>query len=240
MAGYIILAILVGIQLLVILPRYFVKKNNKAAAEAQFEEYVRNMVAIDKIYMSHARSISKNLNMINYWLKTGIDPTDDEEDEKQAKTAENFRRSPVINGAEARKWSTAVNGARAEKQEDKAAKALRLPEFDVEGMEPCDVEQDHMHFFYSTAYGENLYYCVTPEALEKKYYKTVLYFTTLRPSQIPLVYPYKYEGAQMLSIYKHPGQALWLLKNWKLIREAFEADKEEDSEIDKDLKDFDL
>ena len=60
-------------------------------------------------------------------------------------------------------------------------------------------------------------------------------------TNIPVVYPYKYEGAQMLSLYKHPAQTVWFLKNWKSIREGLEGGAYEDIvELDDSVADFDL
>jgi hypothetical protein len=55
------------------------------------------------------------------------------------------------------------------------------------------------------------------------------------------VYPHKYEGAQMLSLYKHPAQTVWFLKNWKLIREGLEGNASEMPPLDESITDeFDL
>jgi hypothetical protein len=92
-----------------------------------------------------------------------------------------------------------------------------------------------------TDYGDYIYYCATPEFLEAEDYKHVIFFTTARTTNIPLVYPHKYEGAQMLSLYKHPAQTVWFLKNWKLIREGLEGGAEEKAPLDESITDeFDL
>ncbi|MCR5581314.1 MAG: hypothetical protein K6F66_06975, partial [Pseudobutyrivibrio sp.] len=94
---------------------------------------------------------------------------------------------------------------------------------------------------YSTDFGEAITYCVTPGALSKHMYRNVVYFTTARPSNIPLVYPHKYEGAQMLSLYKHPAQTVWFLQNWKLIREGLEGAGSADIPLDESItNEFDL
>ena len=102
-------------------------------------------------------------------------------------------------------------------------------------MTPCDVEQTEMKFWYSEDFGENIFYCVTPIALSKQMYKNIIYFTTARPANMPLVYPFKYEGAQMLSLYKHPAQTVWFLQNWKLIREGLESAALDIPELDESI-----
>ena len=81
------LAILViSLNLLIGMPIYFKRKNAKAAARAVFQEQWDDMVSLDKHYAPHIQQLNKNLNIINYWLKTGKDPTESEEEaEKQEK-----------------------------------------------------------------------------------------------------------------------------------------------------------
>ncbi len=232
--------IVIGIPLLFILPLYFRRKNTLEAARLEFEEYIKNMVKLDKFYAGHQRLLSKNLNTINYWLKTGKDPSETEEDSERAEQEDRFFAG-LMNPVEAKKWKNALKKAKEDNTEDEEIKALRTNEFEVKGMEPMEVEQEEMKFYYSEDYGENIYYCVTPEAVSKHMYRNVLFFTTARPTNIPLVYPYKYEGAQMLSLYKHPSQTVWFLKNWKLIREGLEGMSEDDVDLDESItNDFDL
>lgn len=235
------LAILViSLNLLIGMPIYFKRKNAKAAARAAFQEQWDDMVSLDKHYAPHIQQLNKNLNIINYWLKTGKDPTESEEEaEKQEKEDRFF--AGLMNPLEAKKWKEAVKKAKEENNIDLDIKSIRVEEFQVYDMDPMEVDQTEMKFNYCTDAGEYIYYCVNPEAIEKKMYRHVVFFTTSRPTNIPLVYPYKYEGAQMLSLYKHPGQTVWFLKNWRLIREGLEGDYDEEAvELDEDVADFDL
>ncbi|MBQ7148062.1 MAG: hypothetical protein IJR96_04865 [Pseudobutyrivibrio sp.] len=235
------LAILViSLNLLIGMPIYFKRKNAKAAARAVFQEQWDDMVSLDKHYAPHIQQLNKNLNIINYWLKTGKDPTESEEEaEKQEKEDRFF--AGLMNPLEAKKWKEAVKKAKEENNIDLDIKSIRVEEFQVYDMDPMEVDQTEMKFNYCTDAGEYIYYCVNPEAIEKKMYRHVIFFTTSRPTNIPLVYPYKYEGAQMLSLYKHPGQTVWFLKNWRLIREGLEGDYDEEAvELDEDVADFDL
>ncbi len=235
------LAILViSLNLLIGMPIYFKRKNAKAAARAAFQEQWDDMVSLDKHYAPHIQQLNKNLNIINYWLKTGKDPTESEEEaEKQEKEDRFF--AGLMNPLEAKKWKEAVKKAKEENNIDLDIKSIRVEEFQVYDMDPMEVDQTVMKFNYCTDAGEYIYYCVNPEAIEKKMYRHVIFFTTSRPTNIPLVYPYKYEGAQMLSLYKHPGQTVWFLKNWRLIREGLEGDYDEEAvELDEDVADFDL
>lgn len=235
-----IFVILIGIQLLVGMPIYFKKKNVKAALQAEFDDYVRGMVKLDKQYAPHIQQLNKHLNTINYWLKTGKDPNENEEDSEKAEKEDRFFAG-LMDPLEAKKWRKAVKEAKKKgEQEDQEVKDLRVPAFTVTGMEPLDVKQPKMKFYYATDFGEYIYYCVTPGNISKKMYKQVLYFTTSRPGNMPLVYPHKYDGAQMLSLYKHPAQTVWFLKNWKLIREGLEHQDEVLPELDADISEFDL
>lgn len=231
---------LIGVQLLVAMPIYFRKKNVRVARTAQYEEYVSNMLEQDKIYAQHSRQLNKNLNIINYWLKTGKDPTENEEDSEKAEQEDRFFAG-LMDPLEVRKWKKSIKAAKEDNSVDEDIKSLRIDEFTARGMEPMEVEQDEMTFYYMTDYGEYIYYCVTPEFLELGDYKHVIYFTTSRSANIPLVYPHKYEGAQMLSLYKHPAQTVWFLKNWKLIREGLEGGIDDLPPIDESVTDeFDL
>jgi len=214
MVGYVVLFIIIGILLLIWMPWYFIRKNNKGASQAAFEEYLKEMNKYDKSYMPHIAQLSNNLDMINYWLKTGNEPAELQE----ASGAKN--KSKVLSSDQMAKWSPSDDEDLLGPNE--IAKAMRNPDFVVYDLEPNEFGQDEVQFFYSSDYIDYVYYCATPEALEKKFYKNVLYFTTSKPTQIPVVYPNKYEGAQMLSLYKHPCQAIWFLKNWKKIRNALE------------------
>ncbi|MCR4831733.1 MAG: hypothetical protein K5883_09820 [Pseudobutyrivibrio sp.] len=233
--------IIMGIGLMIVLPLYFKHKNAMQAYKEQYESYLKKMVALDKQYAPHISLLTKNLNTINYWLKTGKDPSESEEESEKAEQEDRFF-SGLMNPLEAKKWKEALKKARLDsEEEDFDIKALRVGEFEVTNMTPCDVEQTEMHFQYSEDFGENIFYCVTPIALSKKMYKNILYFTTARPSNMPLVYPYKYEGAQMLSLYKHPAQTVWFLQNWKLIREGLESAALNIPELDDSItNDFDL
>ncbi len=232
--------LVVGLNMMIGMPIYFKRKNARAAARAVFEEQWEKMVEIDKLYAPHIHQLNQNLNIINYWLKTGKDPTESEEEsEKQQKEDKFF--AGLMTPLEAKKWKEAVKRAKGEYDPDFDVKSLRVPEFSAEDMEPMDVEQTEMKFNYCTDSGDYIYYCANPEAIEKKMYRYVVFFTTARTTNIPIVYPYKYEGAQMLSLYKHPGQTVWFLKNWKLIREALEGNFAEDVvALDEDVADFDL
>jgi len=235
-----VFVLIVGINLLIGLPFYFKWKNNMEAARVAFEDYLKNMAQIDKQYQSHARILSKNLNTINYWLKTGKDPNETKEESEIVEKEDRFFAG-LMDTMEARKWKAAVKKARQDDSEDEDVKSIRVEEFEAIDMDPCDVEQTEMKFYYSTDFGENIFYCVTPQALSKHMYKNVLFFTTARPANMPLVFPYKYEGAQMLSLYKHPSQTVWFLKNWRLIREGLEGASPYDANIDESVtKDFDL
>ena len=235
-----IFVIFMGIALLICLPFYFKQKNTMEAYKKEFEDYLKEMVRLDKQYAPHLNELNKNLNIINHWLKTGKDPTESEEESEKVEKEDRFFAG-LMSPLEAKKWREALQKARVEDIEDFDIKSLRTNEFDVKDMDPCDVKQTHMKFCYSEDFGENIYYCVTEDAVARKMYKQVVYFTTARPTNIPLVYPYKYEGAQMLSLYKHPAQTVWFLKNWKLIREGLESAGLDAPEIDKSItNDFDL
>lgn len=227
--------IIMGITLIIVLPFYFKYKNGMEAYKAQFEGYLKKMVSLDKQYAPHINLLTKNLNTINYWLKTGKDPTESEEESEKAEQEDRFFAG-LMNPVEAKKWKEALKKARLDAEEaDFDIKALRVGEFDVTGMTPCDVEQTEMKFWYSEDFGENIFYCVTPIALSKQMYKNIIYFTTARPANMPLVYPFKYEGAQMLSLYKHPAQTVWFLQNWKLIREGLESAALDIPELDESI-----
>ncbi len=235
-----ILVIVVGISALVGLPFYFKRKNDLQAAREEFEYYLKLMVQMDKQYAPHVRLLTNNLNTINYWLKTGKDPSESEEEAEKAEQEDRFFKG-LMNPVEAKKWKDAVKKAKQEDLEDFDIKSIRVNEFDVKDMEPCDVGQTDMKFYYSDDFGENIYYCINPDAVSKRLYRHLVFFTTARTTNIPLVYPYKYEGAQMLSLYTHPAQTVWFLQNWKLIREGLESGKIEVPEIDESVTDeFDL
>lgn len=235
-----ILVCVFGLELLVGLPLYFRKKNARDAIRAEFDAYVKEMIKQDKAYAPHIKQLNKNLNIINHWLKTGKDPTEDQEESEKAEKEDRFFAG-LMDPLEAKKWRKAVKDAKKEGQlEDLDVKSLRVNDFACRGMDPCDVSQTEMKFNYATDYGEYIYYCATPEYLQKKLYKFVVYFTTSRTGNIPLMYPHKYDGAQMLSLYKHPAQTVWFLKNWKLIREGLESAKDDEVPLDKSITDFDL
>ena len=232
--------LLMGIALLVGLPIYFRRKNALEAYRKAFEEYLKTMVKLDKHYAPYTNQLNKNLNTINYWLKTGKDPTESEEESEKAQNEDRFFAG-LMSPKEVKKWKEALQKANAEDLEDFDIKSLRVNEFEVKDMDPSDVEQTEMAFSYSEDFGENIYYCVTPNAVAKHLYKQIIFFTTARPTNIPLVYPYKYEGAQMLSLYKHPAQTVWFLQNWKLIREGLETANIDLPELDESITDdFDL
>ena len=232
--------LLIGITALIGLPIYFKYKNAMAAYRAEYEAYLKEMVALDKKYAPHFRQLNKHLNTINHWLKTGKDPEESEEEAEKAEKEDRFFAG-LMDPLEAKKWKEALKKAKAEDLEDFDVKAMRVDKFEVYGMEPMEVKQSEMKFAYAKEFDDCIYYCVTPEALSKHLYKNVLFFTTSRPTNLPLVYPYKYEGAQMLSLYKHPAQTVWFLKNWKLIREGLEnMAADEPVELDDSIVDFDL
>lgn len=232
--------LLIGIHLLIAMPIYFKRKNVKTAAREAFKEQWENMVALDKHYAQHIQQLNKNLNIINYWLKTGKDPTESEEEAEKQQQEDRFFAG-LMNPLEAKKWKEAVRKAKEEQNIDLDIKEMRVEEFEVHDMDPMDTDQTDIKFHYATDSGEYIYYCINPEAVEKKMYRYLVFFTTSRPTNIPIVYPYKYEGAQMLSLYKHPGQTVWFLKNWKLIREGLEGEMDlEEVELDEDVADFDL
>ena len=232
--------LLISLSLLIGLPIYFKKKNARVASNEAFQEYWQNMVSLDKYYAIHIEQLNKHLNTINYWLKKGIDPTESEEDQERLEQEDRFFAG-LMNPLEAKKWRESVKKAREDDSEAEDVKSIRVNEFFVEDMEEMEVEQSKMDFVYAPDLDDCIYYCATPEALEKKDYRHVIYFTTSRPTNIPVVYPYKYEGAQMLSLYKHPAQTVWFLKNWKSIREGLEGGAYEDIvELDDSVADFDL
>ena len=231
---------LAGLNLLVGLPIHFIRKNARREAQQQFQEYWQGLVNLDKQYTPHIEQLNKHLNTINYWLKTTVDPTESEEDQERVEQEDRFFAG-LMNPLEAKKWKEAVRNARAEAETDDSLKEARIRDFFVDNMEPMEVEQTKMNFVYAPEYDDCIYYCVTPEALVKQEYRHVIFFTTSRPTGIPIAYPYKYEGAQMLSLYKHPAQTVWFLKNWKLIREGLEGGSEEDLvALDESIADFDL
>ncbi len=239
MAGYIIICICVGIVLLIVLLLYFSKKNEEEAAKAEFQDYLNELHEIDTKYYPHMRQLGKNLNIVNYWLKTGHDPAQSEEDSENAKKEDLFYAGRM-DKLEARKWANAVKKSMEAEAEDAAKKKSRVPEFTVENMNGLDWEQYEMKFIYSKDFGESICYCGTPEALEKQHYKYVVFFTTARPANLPLVYPYKYEGAQLVSLYKHPSQAYWFLDNWKLIRDGLEGTSAKATMVGESLAEFNL
>ena len=217
----IIIAILVGVQLIIILPRYFIKSNNRKAAQASFDSFVKELSKYDKQYGAYGRQLTKTLNVINYWLRTGNDPAELDLNIESDELRDKERVAAM--------------------EDNIVVKEKRNAEFDVYGLEENEFGQESATFHYSHDYIECIYYCITPEALEKKYYRNVIYCTTSKPTNIPMVYPYKYDGAQMISLYKHPSQAMWFVKNWKKIREELEAVSEEpDLEMDAALDDFNL
>jgi hypothetical protein len=232
--------LLISLSLLVGLPIYFRKKNARVASNEAFQEYWQNMVSLDKYYAIHIEQLNKHLNTINYWLKKGIDPTESEEEQEKLEQEDRFFAG-LMNPLEAKKWRESVKKAREDDSEAEDVKSIRVNEFFVGDMEEMEVEQSKMDFVYAPDLDDCIYYCATPETLEKKDYRHVIYFTTSRPTNIPVVYPYKYEGAQMLSLYKHPAQTVWFLKNWKSIREGLEGGAYEDIvELDDSVADFDL
>ncbi|SDB04272.1 hypothetical protein SAMN02910298_00027 [Pseudobutyrivibrio sp. YE44] len=236
-----IIVLLISLNLLIAMPIYFKRKNARTAAREAFQEKWDNMVELDKHYAAHINELNKHLNTINYWLKTGKDPNaSEEESEKQEKEDRFF--AGLMSPLEAKKWKAAVEKAKKENElEDIDVKSLRVNDFCCVDMEPMEVEQSKMEFVYGSDFGDYIYYCATPDTLENQLYRHVIYFTTARPTAIPLVYPYKYEGAQMLSLYKHPGQTVWFLKNWKHIRQGLEGNLQPEwFELDEDVADFDL
>ncbi|MCR5580061.1 MAG: hypothetical protein K6F66_00605, partial [Pseudobutyrivibrio sp.] len=186
-----LLVIFCGIALLIGLPFYFKRKNLMEAAQRDFEDYLKNMVLLDKHYAPHIRQLTKNLNTINFWLKTGKDPSENEEDSETMAKEDRFFAG-LMDPIEAKRWRAAVKKAKTEDVEDLEVKSIRVSDFEVSDMDPSDVEQTEMNFTYSTDFGEAITYCVTPGALSKHMYRNVVYFTTARPSNIPLVYPHKY------------------------------------------------
>ena len=231
---------ILGLALLAGLPAFFGWKNTMQATKEQYANTLKELAKLDKQYTPHTNQLNKNLNTINYWLKTGKDPTESEEESEKAEQEDRFFKG-LMNPVEAKKWKDAVKKAKQEDLEDFDIKSIRVNEFDVKNMEPCDVGQTDMKFYYSDDFGENIYYCINPDAVSKRLYRHLVFFTTARTTNIPLVYPYKYEGAQMLSLYTHPAQTVWFLQNWKLIREGLESGKIEVPEIDESVTDeFDL
>ncbi len=236
-----ICVLFISLNLLIAMPIYFKKKNARDAVKAAFKEQWDDMVALDKHYAPHIEELNKHLNTINYWLKTGKDPNASEEESEKLEQEDRFFAG-LMSPLEVKKWKAAVEKAKQQHElEDIDVKSLRVEEFSCSDMDPMDVEQYKVDFHYGTDYGDYIYYCATPNTLENQMYRQVVFFTTARPTSIPLVYPYKYEGAQMLSLYKHPGQTVWFLKNWKLIREGLEGKLEAEwFELDEEVADFDL
>ncbi|SFH90825.1 hypothetical protein SAMN04487830_11246 [Pseudobutyrivibrio sp. OR37] len=235
-----IFVIFTGIFLLISLPFYFGKKNTLEAAKKEIEKNLKELVRLDKQYTPYLSQLNKNLNTINYWLKTGKDPNESEEENEKFEKEDKFFAG-LMNPLEAKKWKEAIRKAKEEDNIDFDMKSLRVNEFEVKNMEPSDVNQTSMKFFYTDDFGENIYYCVNPESITKHLFKYTVFFTTARTTNIPLVYPYKYEGAQMLSLYKHPAQTVWFLRNWKLIREGLESADVDIPELDESVtKEFDL
>lgn len=235
-----VFVIFFGIALLIGLPMYFKKKNIIEAAKKEYEANLKEMVQLDKQYAPYISQLNKNLNIINHWLKTGKDPTESEEESEKVEKEDKFFAG-LMSPLEAKKWREAIKKAKEEDNIDFDIKSLRVNEFDVNDMNPCDVKQTKMTFNYSDDFGENIYYCINPDAITKHLYRHLIFFTTARTTNIPLVYPYKYEGAQMLSLYKHPAQTVWFLQNWKLIREGLESADVDIPELDESVTDeFDL
>lgn len=235
-----VFVIFFGIALLIGLPMYFKKKNIIEAAKREYEANLKEMVQLDKQYAPYISQLNKNLNIINHWLKTGKDPTESEEESEKVEKEDKFFAG-LMSPLEAKKWKEAIKKAKEEDNIDLDIKSLRVNEFDVNDMNPCDVKQTKMKFNYSDDFGENIYYCINPDAITKHLYRHLIFFTTARTTNIPLVYPYKYEGAQMLSLYKHPAQTVWFLQNWKLIREGLESADVDIPELDESVTDeFDL
>ena len=235
-----VFVIFFGIALLIGLPMYFKKKNIIEAAKREYEANLKEMVQLDKQYAPYISQLNKNLNIINHWLKTGKDPTESEEESEKVEKEDKFFAG-LMSPLEAKKWKEAIKKAKEEDNIDFDIKSLRVNEFDVNDMNPCDVKQTNMKFNYSDDFGENIYYCINPDAITKHLYRHLIFFTTARTTNIPLVYPYKYEGAQMLSLYKHPAQTVWFLQNWKLIREGLESADVDIPELDESVTDeFDL
>ena len=235
-----IAVLLIGINLLIWLPKLFRNKNAKVAAQEEFDEYWAEMEALDKHYAPHLQQLNKHLNTINYWLRNGLDPTLTEENIERLEQEDRFF-SGLMTPFEIKKWKESERMVRTEDKMDPSVKEIRVTEFSCIDMDPEDVNQTEMDFVYAPDYDDCIYYCVTPEAAEKKLYRNIIYFTTARPTSIPMVYPYKYEGAQMLSLYKHPAQTVWFLKNWKIIREGLEGGPHEELfDLDDSVADFDL
>ena len=235
-----VFVIFFGIALLIGLPMYFKKKNIIEAAKREYEANLKEMVQLDKQYAPYISQLNKNLNIINHWLKTGKDPTESEEESEKVEKEDKFFAG-LMSPLEAKKWKEAIRKAKEEDNIDFDIKSLRVNEFDVNDMNPCDVKQTKMKFNYSDDFGENIYYCINPDAITKHLYRHLIFFTTAITTNIPLVYPYKYEGAQMLSLYKHPAQTVWFLQNWKLIREGLESADVDIPELDESVTDeFDL
>ena len=235
-----VFVIFFGIALLIGLPMYFKKKNIIEAAKREYEANLKEMVQLDKQYAPYISQLNKNLNIINHWLKTGKDPTESEEESEKVEKEDKFFAG-LMSPLEAKKWKEAIKKAKEEDNIDFDIISLRVNEFVVNDMNPCDVKQTKMKFNFSDDFGENIYYCINPDAITKHLYRHLIFFTTARTTNIPLVYPYKYEGAQMLSLYKHPAQTVWFLQNWKLIREGLESADVDIPELDESVTDeFDL
>nr|MCR4695058.1 hypothetical protein [Pseudobutyrivibrio sp.] len=159
-----IIGICVGIALMVTLPLYFTRKNEAAAAKEEFEEYIDKLRACDHKYSPLSRQLSNNLNTINFWLKTGRNPADDDEDSKIAENAHRFY-SGQMDRVEARRWANAVKEAQNSEAAVKEAKAKRNKEFTLTGLKGMDFGQSEMTFYYDRTYSDQIYYCVSNDAL---------------------------------------------------------------------------
>ncbi|MCF0130702.1 MAG: hypothetical protein HUJ71_03195 [Pseudobutyrivibrio sp.] len=206
--------------------------NSNEVYRKKLEDYLRRLVRLDKQYSAGMPQIQKNLNKITFLLRTGNEEPEFSEKEKP-KTQMEIEALSLRLEKEKKLLEMAC-------KTNEAAKACRNGEFHVDFMDENPGGTVSMDFYYSEEYGEQIFYCVTPEALDEKKYRYALYFTTAMPNLLPAVYPHKYEGATMRSLYSHPSQAIWFLSNWKLIREKLESIPEATTDMDHILSDFNV
>jgi len=97
----------IGVMLLFLMPVYFKQKNTRRAVEAEYESYISKMEKDDKLYAQHTRQLNKNLNIINFWLKTGKDPSENEEDSETVEQEDRFFAG-LMDPMEAKRWKKSV------------------------------------------------------------------------------------------------------------------------------------
>ncbi|MCF0129634.1 MAG: hypothetical protein HUJ70_13715 [Pseudobutyrivibrio sp.] len=219
--------------MLVLCTSLFGMKNSNKAYRDQLEEFVTNMVRMDKRYSSQMRKINKNMGKINFFLRTGNEEPEFEERE----APKNSMEIAALNLALEREKKIMDQACIVNEE----AKNQRNHEFHVSNMKPEPLDITSMDFRYFMEEGaDQIMFCANENALELKKYQYAIYFTTMMPGRLPKDYPHKRDGATLRSIYDHPSMAIWFLTNWRQIREQLEKVETISADVTNALSDFNI